>query len=405
MKTAARDPLLEATSVEKKSRSLSVCMHVLGPARTDVRVMREATALAEEGYRVTVVDLESENVGQVDEVYKGIRLRHIEVSHTFSTTRFTKWRLLRAASLLLRGVFSLLRTPADVYHAHDVSGLPACYIVACLRRRPLIFDAHELPLDDMSFRSPFIQGVLRALLRHVAPRCAGVITVSPPIAREIQRDYRPSSVTLVRNVAPYRVVSRSDRLRQLLHLSSEKRIALYQGHLEVDRGLDMLVRAARFLDENCVMVFMGRGRHGVKEQLEILIADEGMQDRVRIVPPVPYEELLDWTASADIGLIIYEPERSLNIRMCLPNKIFEYLMAGLPVLSSRLDAVGEIIQERAVGRIVSSLAPEEVGTALRAMLTDDAALATMRDNALEAARQFFCWEKEREELLALYEGL
>lgn len=139
-----------------------------------------------------------------------------------------------------------------------------------------------------------------------------------------------------------------------------------------------------------------------KNQLESLISSEGLADRVKILPPVPYEELLDWTASADIGLILHSPDYSLNVRTLLPIKLFEYLMAGLPVLSSELDAVAEVIKAYDVGQVISSLTPVEVAGAMNALLVDDEVLTRLRHNALCAASEF-CWENERQTLIDLYQ--
>jgi glycosyltransferase involved in cell wall biosynthesis len=233
----------------------------------------------------------------------------------------------------------------------------------------------------------------------MVPYCASVITVSPPLVEEIRRRYYAQRVSLIRNILAYRVVERSDRLRQHLGLSAEVRIALYQGYLQPDRALDILVRAASFLQENTVIVMMGANVGSMQAQLEALIASEGVAERVKIIPPVPHTELLDWTASADLGLIVYRPDYSPNMLKVLPNKLFEYLMAGLPVLASPLDAVAEIVQSHDVGQVVSSLAPADVAAAINAMLADSDALARMRRNALEAARQEFCWEKESSQLI------
>ncbi len=151
-----------------------------------------------------------------------------------------------------------------------------------------------------------------------------------------------------------------------------------------------------------VIVMMGNGRKEIVSQLEALIISEEVADRVKIIPAVPYEELLDWTASADIGLTILPPDYSLSIRWCLPNKLFEYLMAGLPVLSSRLDAVAEIISTYDVGQVFSSLDPEDIGAAINTMLGDSAALDRMHHNALETMRDEVNWEKESLQLIHLY---
>jgi glycosyltransferase involved in cell wall biosynthesis len=150
---------------------------------------------------------------------------------------------------------------------------------------------------------------------------------------------------------------------------------------------------------------MGRAVESTRIQLEELIASKEVADRVKIIPAVPYAELLDWTASADIGLTIFQPGYTRSIRYCLPNKLFEYLMAGLPVLSSQLDAIAELLETYDVGQVLPSLEPSDVGALINAMLADPAALARMHSNALKAARQEFNWENEKQKLFELYEAI
>jgi glycosyltransferase involved in cell wall biosynthesis len=308
--------------------------------------------------------------------------------------------------MLIRGILRLLQTPADIYHALDLPALPACYVAAQLRRKPLIFESYELPLSlplfELSTSRRWLYALLRPLLAIMIPRCDKVIAVSPPIVEEMCRRYHVTNVSLIRNVPPYQIVPESDRLRHFLGLNANIRIALYQGYLQPGRGLDIVIRAAAFLERDIVIVLMGKNIGTTQEQLEALIAAEGVADRVKIIPAVPYTELLNWTASADIGLTILPPDYSPNIQMILPNKFFEYLMAGIPVLTSQLDTIVEIVKSYDVGRVVHSLEPSEVGAAINAVLADAAALIRMRYNALHAARHTFCWEIESSELIQLY---
>lgn len=374
-------------------------MHIRGVARTDARVMREATTLAKQQYAVTIVDVDTERNGPIQEDVAGVRIHHILPSTSFIRTRF-KLRMLIAS------IYVLLRTGADVYHAHDLTAIPASYIAARLRRKPLIFDAHELPLAGLKgTRWERFSDLFKGALAHILPRCAGVIAVSPYIGQEIHASYHSPEASLVRNIPPYKKVNKSDRLRQRLDLGPEVRIALYQGNIQPDRNLEILVQAAPFLDPNIVLVMMGRAAEATLVQLHEIIEREGVEDRVKILPPVLYEELLDWTASADIGLVIFSPDYSPSIRWSLPNKLFEYLMAGLPVLAAPLDAVADLLNQYDVGRIVPSLEPAEVGTAMNAMLADHEALERMRSNIGLAVEQDLCWEKEQHQLIQLYENI
>jgi glycosyltransferase involved in cell wall biosynthesis len=152
-----------------------------------------------------------------------------------------------------------------------------------------------------------------------------------------------------------------------------------------------------------VIVVMGDGPS--KASLQQLIAQEGVGDRIKLLPLVPYAELLSWTASADIGLNVLPPDYSPSIYYCLPNKLFEYLMAGLPVLTSRLPAVVEVLRQYDVGQVVDSLDPVTVAEAINALLADTEARTRMRTNALAAARDSLNWEIESQRLVQLYARL
>jgi glycosyltransferase involved in cell wall biosynthesis len=385
---------------------VKVCMHVLETVRTDVRVMREATALVEAGFAVSILDVEGERSVPDEENMHGVCVKHIIRPGWFVSARFKPWFLVKFMTMIIWGTFRLVRLSTDVYHAQDQRALPACFLAALIRRKPLVFDAHELPLSDGALkRWQRLHALATRFLVSVLPRCTGIITVSAPIAQEICRRYRTPEVSLVRNVPAYQVVPRSNKLRHRLGANQDVSIALYQGGVQPNRGLDRLIRAAPFLGPNILIVLLGSTPGETQHQLSALIASEGVADRVKLLPAVPYEELLEWTASADIGLIIYSPDHSPNVRMCLPNKLFEYLMAGLPVLASELDAVVDVINSYGVGQVASSLAPADVGAAITAMLADPVALAEMRHHALDAARQEFCWEKEKQRLLQFYQNI
>lgn len=395
--------MVEAHPGEGTKRGARICMHVLGTSRTDARVWRAATALARTGAAVTIVDIERDSGRPRQEELDGIRLRHLVMPAWFVSTRFKPWFLVKLARVGIWATWCLIRESADIYHAHDDVALPACFIAARVRRKPLIFDAHELPLVQAHvMRWRLLHAAATRALSVLVRGCAGVITVSPPIVREIQRRYGGPRAVVVRNMPSYHPPSASDHLRRLLDIGLETRIALYQGDIDVQRGLDLLVRAARHLGPNVVIALMGRMRDGGR--IQDLIQELGVDERVRLVPAVPYAELLSWTASADMGLVIFPADSSLSIQMCLPNKLFEYLMAGLPVLASPLEAVEDVLATHGVGGIVTP-EPEAIAQAIREMLADPASLARMRENAFAAARRDLNWETERRALVGLYDRL
>lgn len=396
----------KAQSASTAYSPMKVCMHVLSRSLPDVRVMRSATALVKEGFSVSIIDIESERTCPIKEEIGGIQIYHLIEPSWFTARNFELWFFMKCVQIFIRSILRLLRTPADVYHANDLKALPACYIAARLRRKPLIFELYDLqfPVPETSVGFwRHLGKLLTPILAVILPHCAGVIATSPLHARELCKRYHLTEISLIRSVLTYRTVKKSDCLRQHLGLGPDVHIALYQGNIQPDRGLEKLVFASAFLEPNVVIVIMGKGMGSTQTQLEALIASEGVADRIKIIPPVPYEELLDWTASADIGLLVHSPDYSLNVRTMLPNKVFEYLMAGLPVLSSPLGAVVDVIRTYDVGQVMTSLAPEDIGTAINAMLADQEMLERLSRNALQASREELNWDKEMLLLLALYQ--
>ncbi len=387
---------------------IRVCMYIRGAIKTDVRVLREATALENAGFEVIIVDVESDRRLPLEEMIQGIRVKHLIMPGWYCPSRFKPLFLAKVAQMLIRSLFQFIQTPAENYHAQEEDAVLACYIAARLRRKPVIFDAHEfplfqVPLSTMNMGERLMRRLSEKILALLLPRYEGVITVSPPIARCIQEYFLVPVVSVVRNIPVYQVVPKSERLRQYLRLGSEIKIALYQGAFGSNRGLDLLILAAKFLMPEFVIVLMGSGE--IQATMEALIVSEKVTDRVKIIPSVPYKDLLNWTVSADIGLIVYSPGYSLNVQMCLPNKFFEYLMTGLPVLSSELDAIVEVIKTYDCGRVATSLTPAAIGDAINTMLLDREALVQMQQNALGASQREFNWEKESQGLIRLYHDI
>ena len=391
-------------SGERSPRALHVCMHVRGTARLDARVMREAKALADAGFSVTVVDIERDASRGREETIDGVQLRHLVLPSHFTPSRFKPWFLVRLMRSWLRAALTLADVPADAFHAHDVDALPPCSVVARAKRRPLILDAHELPLVQPHLtRWRRLRALAVRVLRILVARCTAVILTAQPMVDEMQHLYGGPRATIVRNFPPYAPPVSSNRLRETLNLPPKTKIALYQGNLQANRTLHILVEAARYLAPDIVIVMMGKGP--LRERLHTMIEEQGVQDRVKMLPAVPYAELLEWTASADLGLTVFEPHYSPHIYLCLPNKLFEYLMVGLPVLTSRMVAVADIVTTYGVGRVVETLDPQVVGEAISDLLANRTELERMRHQALEAARQDLNWEHEQQYLLDLYRTL
>src|SRR5258708_9154924 len=156
---------------------IKVCMHLAERARTDARVMRDATALVEAGFAVTIVDVEGDRTRPTEEDLGGVHLKHIFMPSYFVSARFKPWFLVKLAILSMYGTIRLLREKADIYHAHVERALPACYIAARLRGKPFIVDTPDLTLSDPTItRWPRLRALARRTIKHMVSYSAGYMT-------------------------------------------------------------------------------------------------------------------------------------------------------------------------------------------------------------------------------------
>jgi glycosyltransferase involved in cell wall biosynthesis len=370
-------------------------MVVFGDLRFDFRVYREAQALAAAGSRVSIVasDFSSESLPQV---WSAFELHLIPIDRE----RSLRWSYPLFWSLASRRAAA---TAADVFHAHDLDALWPAALAAGRGKVPLVYDSHELFTQQSSLVSrPRVRGFWQWWERRLLPRVARVMTVSPPIAADLQHRYSlAEKPTVVRNLPPWREAAPSRRLREALGLVGDPQpLALYQGGFLTDNGLLEVIDAMVRIDHGR-LALLGGGP--TEHLLRKRVQDSGLQDRVRFLPRVPFPELHEWTCGADIGVCVIKPSGD-SFNWSLPNKLFEYFIAALPVLAGDTPQIRQVIEETGTGVVADSQDPEALAQALQ-NLFNDAARRLRFSAAARIAAQQYCWQQEAPRLLALYESL
>ncbi len=358
----------------------------------DSRVRREAGALARHGHDVTVLELADVPPG---ERLDGFARRSAEPPAWMR--RRLPFHLYRLA-FLVWFVKGLRRLRPEVVHAHDAAMLLPGVLGARLTGARLVYDSHELatsvPYRDRAW-ARFVAGIERL----VVPRCAAVITVSDGIAERIRERYQlAAEPTVVRNVSEL-AVSGPGGLRGRIGLDGRAPLVLHQGAPAPARGCEVLIEAIGRLD-GVHLAFLGDSEDGYSERLRKAARDSGVEDRVTLLPGVPLHELLAHTAEADVGVTLLQ-DTCENHRLALPNKLFEYIAAGVPVVASALPETQRLIERYGVGWCS---APDEPDGLARVL---GVALRHRRDPAmterLRHAAQELCWSREQHRLLGLYE--
>lgn len=372
---------------------MHICMAVFGDLRFDYRVFREAQCLHQAGHRISIVASSFSPVplqgwGEFD-----LHLIPMDRSRSLRISYPAFWRQARQL---------LLGTRADVYHAHDLDTLWPAAFAARRRDVPLVYDSHEFWTEQSSLVDrPFIRNFWALLERRLIRQVHRTITVSTSIAQALQDRYGLEQVAVVRNLPFYRPPVQSDRICTELKLAAGRPVVLYQGGFLTDNGLAEQIEAVAGLHENLAFVLIGDGPReaALKEQ----VRSSNLESTVYFISRVPFGELHSYTCSADLGLCLIKGTGK-SFYYSMPNKLFEYLMAGLPVLASDFPDMRAVVEDSGAGLVANPQDLRDIREKIRSFFADSARRQAYRRAALVAAQRYN-WEQEAPRLLALYAGL
>lgn len=445
-------------------------MYVLNDVRHDARVLREAATLVAAGHKVTIVGRTRGAEAEADEERDGVRITRLPLVvrrplwFSLVARPWAVWPLVAAdlagprrrpaRGLLLalaglvalpwtvvrgawhaatgagKGVFDYAGTwwygtlpwdraaaaaapPADVHHAHDLEVLPAALAGAARDGARVVFDAHEASLDwGIHARQPrAVRWLLRRWARRLVRRVAAMVTVNDGCAEELARELHPRRIVVVRNCPPRStpIAREASPLRRAAGVGPDVPLVLCHGGHRANLGLEET--AAAMLEPGLgrsVLVFLGYNNNAGNPIVDRIVADGRLAGRVVALEAVAPDELLDWVAGADVGAMPIQPT-DLNHLLSTPNKLFECLAAGVPVVSSDFPERRRIVIDDPEGPLGAVCDPTDVpaiGRAIRSLIdADPEARADLRQRCLRAAHARWNWETEGAKLVALYEDL
>lgn len=337
---------------------------------TDNRVHRTSMALVGLGYDVLLVGRILPGSAPLERPYRTKRMRLL-----FNTGP------LFYAEYNLRLFILLLFARADLLLANDLDTLLANHLAR--RGRKLVYDTHEFytEVPELVGR-PMVRRVWLAIERWIFPKLRTVITVNDSIAKAY-RDRYGNTVHVVRNIPMKRELGPVPD-RSALGLPEDRRILVMQGAgLNIQRGVEEAVLAMKDLPGYLLLLIGGGDVLPVAEQL---VAEHRLSDRVRFVDRLPYERMMDFTRNADLGLTL-DKDSNLNYRFSLPNKLFDYLNAGIPVLATDLPEVAGIVRKYNAGLVIPTADPALIARAVTAFFADEERMRLTRTNATFAARE------------------
>lgn len=304
------------------------------------------------------------------------------------------------AEFNLRLFFYLLFVQCDILTANDLDTLLPNLLASRLRHKKIVYDSHEYFCGVLEvIERPFVHKCWLAIERFCFPKLQHITTVSQSIADQYAKEYG-KKVQVVRNIPRAKTFPITET-RETLGLPTDKKIAILQGMgLHRNRGVEEIVEAMPYVD-NLLLLIVGSG--AVIPLAQSRVKELHIENRVRFVPRVAPEKLYNYTRLADISVSL-DKDASPNHHFSLPNKIFEYIQAGVPLLSTDLPERKYIIEKYEVGKIVQDLSPKALASAIYEMLRDKDTYLRWKANCTKAA-QDLCWENEEKVLQEIYLSL
>ncbi|KON86245.1 glycosyl transferase [Sporosarcina globispora] len=423
-----------------------VCMFVWNHFMNDARVLRECTALSESGYVVDLVcihDPKDKNMPYFEKrsenfsIYRVRRYPATLIALQRLLRSFFKYKAIGALFLIIWlllcfhlpvifvpatiFIFLILKTKLKgfvikgnvilrmilrgfsqnyaIYHSNDLNTLPQGYICAKWRmnRKKLIYDSHEVQTSRTGYEDPSYGRLEKFLVKKIDS-----MIVENHTRAKYNEDLYGFYPNVVHNY-PFKQISNVSEkvnIHEMLNLPADEKILLYQGGIQIGRGLDKLIQAAPKFNEG-TLVLIGDGK--IKPQLLKMVDEMGLQEKVRFIPKVHLSELPQYTRNAYLGFQVLN-NVCFNHYSASSNKLFEYMMAGVPVVACSFPEIKRVVEGDRTGICIDSHNPDQIASAVNLLLEDTELYKGLSENSRRASRKYN-WEEEKHYFLKIYSSI
>lgn len=360
--------------------SKKVIVSVINDLATDQRVRKVCGTLSDMGFEILLVGRRLRNSPAMDA--RPYKVRRMKLLFTRGPFFYLEYQI--------RLFIFLFFLRADVLYSNDLDTLLPNFLISKIKNLPLVYDSHEYftGVPELEHH-PLKKSIWKRIEKTIFPHLKNVFTVSDSIARLYETEYGILPL-VVRNVPETGRMNHSPG-RPKLGLPEKKKIIILQGSgINVHRGSEELVEAMHFVPENMLLLIVGGG--DVLEILKQKVSDLKLEQKVVFKPRLPYETLMQYTSVADLGVSL-DKDTNINYRYSLPNKVFDYIFAGIPVLVSDLVEIRKLIEKYEVGDFISNHNPRLIAEKLVQIFDHPEQLKKWRDNTKKAKRELN-WELE-----------
>lgn len=362
------------------SRKKHIVLTVTTDPNYDQRMIRICTSLHNAGYEVTLIGRERPNSKPlIERPFRQVRIKQrIDSGKLFYATY--NFKLL----------FRLLRMKTDAICAIDLDTILPVYYASKMRRKPRVYDAHELfcEMEEVVTR-PATQKMWYAIERHTVPDFPYGYTVNKSYVDEYRRMYG----------VDYAIVRNATVLKPLTIPEKKEKYILYQGAVNKGRCFEQLIPAMQQVDAKLVIC----GEGNFYEAAQQMVAELGLGEKVMFKGYITPAELPQYTLNAYVGITLFVATSKSN-ELSLANRFFDYMHHGVPQLAARYPEYENINNQFEIAALLDEITPDTIAAALNRMLTDETYYQHLQQQCLQA-REVYCWQEEEKRLLAVYEKL
>jgi glycosyltransferase involved in cell wall biosynthesis len=375
---------------QKVAESLPVVVSfVFNEFTNDIRVLKQNRSLAQSGFHPRLMATQAKGLPDFEE-REGIKIERV----------WTGPLSVLPLQLLFFWITCFWRCRREtLLHCNDLYALPIGAVIKIFNRRAkVVYDCHEHETEAHVYAGkPLLKWIAKVFERLFIRFADRVICVSLPIAKSYSQMYRIPQPELVLNCPDLKIEKRQNLFREKFGIASDKRIVLFQGEYRKGRGIELLIEGFRqFKDPRVVCVFIGYGP-------ETAMVEQAAREESNIFvhPTVPSGIHMDYVRSADFGIHLME-NTCLNHYYALPNKLFEYAMAGIPVIVSNMLEMARLTKENGIGFVLDRNEPQSLVKVLSEVVTIDP-----RDfeSAVDGFRKRYNWQIEEKKFLSIYRDL
>lgn len=356
---------------------------VINDLSTDARVEKTCTCLVDSNFEVIVIGRKVKN---------SLPLNNLPWTQKRITLLINKGPLFYLF-FNLRLFFFLLFKKVDLLFANDLDTLLPNYLISKLKNIPLIYDSHELFCEVPELiTNPTKKKIWLKLEKWIIPKLRNCITVNQSIANIFEAQYK-TKFNVVRNI-PEKIKLEKVLSKEELGLPLNKKIIILQGAgINIDRGAEELIEAMQYTEDTFLLII---GSGDVWDKLIDLVKKLKLESKVKLITKIPKKQLMHYTINADLGITL-DKNTNKNYFNSLPNKVFDYLHAGLPIFSSPMPEIVSIINRHQVGFVCSSFEPRQIAEQLSNFI-NSAQYSICRANVKNASAEYN-WETEKKNLL------